>query len=48
VQVLLGDGAVRFISENIDCGNYGTGTTPNFGTWGALGTIRGNETIGEF
>ena len=48
VQVLLGDGAVRFISENIDCGNYGVPPTPNFGTWGALGTIRGNETIGEF
>ena len=48
VHVVLGDGAVRFISENIDCGNYGSGAAPNFGTWGALGTIRGNETVGEF
>jgi prepilin-type N-terminal cleavage/methylation domain-containing protein len=48
VHVVLGDGAVRFISENIDCGNYGVAPNPNFGIWGALGTIRGGETIGEF
>jgi prepilin-type N-terminal cleavage/methylation domain-containing protein len=47
-QVLLADGAVRFISNNINCGNYGAGSPPNFGVWGALGTINGGETIGAF
>jgi prepilin-type processing-associated H-X9-DG protein len=37
VNLLLGDGATRFISENID-----------EGVWAALGTIRGSEAIGEF
>jgi len=37
VQVTLGDGAGRFISENIDAG-----------LWAALNTIQGAETIGEF
>jgi prepilin-type N-terminal cleavage/methylation domain-containing protein len=37
VHVLLGDGAVRFVSENI-----------NHPTWRALGTIRGAEVLGEF
>ena len=45
VQVLMGDGAVRFISENIDTGNL---TYANLGIWGALGTIAGDETIGAF
>jgi prepilin-type N-terminal cleavage/methylation domain-containing protein/prepilin-type processing-associated H-X9-DG protein len=48
VQVLMADGAVRFISNNINCGNYGMGTTPSFGIWGALGTISGNEVFGDF
>jgi len=48
VQVLLGDGSVRFVSENIDCGNYGVAPTPNFGIWGALGTVNGGEVTGEF
>jgi len=48
VHCLLGDGTVRFISENIDCGNYGSGATPNFGVWGALGTRAGGETLGDF
>ncbi len=53
VQCLMGDGAVRFISENIDTGNpsspnpMGTTRSP-FGLWGALGSIRGGETVGEF
>ena len=58
VQVLMVDGAVRFVSENIDTGDL-TATTPNrnnpntrgrspYGVWGALGTKRGGETIGEF
>jgi prepilin-type N-terminal cleavage/methylation domain-containing protein/prepilin-type processing-associated H-X9-DG protein len=37
VQVLLADGSVRFVSENIDQG-----------TWIAAGSIRGNETMGEW
>ncbi|WP_437191624.1 DUF1559 domain-containing protein [Planctomicrobium sp. SH527] len=52
VHVLMGDGAVRFISENIHSGNLSskdvtTGTSP-FGTWGALGSIGGSEVAGEF
>lgn len=55
VQVLMADGAVRFISENIDSGdltvaapgNNTKGTSP-YGVWGALGTIAGGEVIGEF
>ena len=37
VHVLLGDGAVRFVSDNID-----------LNTWRALGTMSGSEVIGEF
>ncbi|HUQ69059.1 MAG TPA: DUF1559 domain-containing protein [Planctomycetaceae bacterium] len=48
VHVLMADGAVRYVSENIDCGNYGVNPTPNFGVWGALGTIGGGETVGDF
>jgi prepilin-type N-terminal cleavage/methylation domain-containing protein len=48
VHVLLGDGAVRFISDSINCGNFGSGTPVSFGVWGALGTINGNESIGDF
>ena len=44
----MGDGAVRFISNSINCGNYGMGTAPTYGIWGALGTIGGNEVIGDF
>jgi prepilin-type N-terminal cleavage/methylation domain-containing protein/prepilin-type processing-associated H-X9-DG protein len=47
-QVLMADGAVRFITENINAGNYGAGSPPNFGIWGALGTISGAEVLGEF
>jgi len=54
VQVLLGDGSVRFISENIDSGDKTApdpGNNPGkspYGVWGALGTKGGGETIGEF
>lgn len=48
VHVLMADGAVRFISDNINAGNYGAGSPANFGTWGALGTISGGEVVGEF
>ena len=37
VQVLLADGSVRFVSENIDQA-----------TWIAAGSTRGNETMGEW
>jgi prepilin-type processing-associated H-X9-DG protein len=37
VHMLLCDGAVRFVSNNI-----------HLGTWRALGTIRGSEVLGEF
>ena len=47
-QVLMADGAVRFVSNNIDCGNYGAGSPASFGTWGALGTVAGGEVTGEF
>jgi hypothetical protein len=39
----MGDGSVRFINETINCGNYGAAPTPDFGVWGAIGTIAGGE-----
>ncbi len=52
VQCLFGDGAVRFISNNINAGNRGAtppsanggGVSP-YGVWGALGTRNGNEVV---
>jgi prepilin-type N-terminal cleavage/methylation domain-containing protein/prepilin-type processing-associated H-X9-DG protein len=53
-QVVMADGSVRFISQNIDCGNQNAvlpttdaGPSP-YGVWGALGTIQGSETVGDF
>ncbi|UUO06521.1 DUF1559 domain-containing protein [Blastopirellula sp. J2-11] len=59
VQVLLADAAVRFIAETIDAGDLTQPTlTPQqmtepgvaspYGVWGALGTIDGGETIGDY
>lgn len=53
VHVLLGDGTVRFINENIYAGNPAADTTvvsgeSPFGVWGALGTISSEESIGDF
>ncbi|MBA4030619.1 MAG: prepilin-type cleavage/methylation domain-containing protein [Planctomyces sp.] len=55
VHALMADGAVRFITENIDTGNLGTGpTTGNpsgpspYGVWGAIGSKSGGEVTGEF
>lgn len=55
VHALMADGAVRFISENIDTGNLATGpATGNpsgpspYGVWGALGTRAGGEVTSEF
>lgn len=55
VHCLMGDGAVRFISENIDAGNQaaalpgatGGGASP-YGVWGALGTRAAGEVVGAF
>ncbi|MES2789805.1 MAG: DUF1559 domain-containing protein [Planctomycetota bacterium] len=51
-QVLMADGAVRFVSENIDTGNLGVantlgGKSPH-GVWGALGTKNGGEVVNDF
>jgi type II secretory pathway pseudopilin PulG len=55
VHVLLGDGAVRFISQNIDTGNLslpdvrtGRGGRSPYGIWGALGSIAGGDVVAEF
>ncbi len=48
VNVLMCDGSTRFVGNNIDCGNYGTGSPASFGVWGAIGTIAGNEVVGDF
>lgn len=52
---LMTDGAVRFISENIDAGNQATAVpAPNssgrspYGVWGALGSRGSGEVVGEF
>jgi prepilin-type processing-associated H-X9-DG protein len=50
VQIALGDGSVRFLSDGIDSGNLGAiaptiaaGRSP-YGVWGALGSRSGGET----
>jgi prepilin-type N-terminal cleavage/methylation domain-containing protein len=59
VHCLMGDGAVKFVSENIDAGNPALTNPPNGGTagpsgpsvyglWGALGSVAGGETVGDF
>lgn len=57
VHSLMGDGAVRFISNNINTGNTtiappdGPGQ-PNaqspYGVWGSLGSKSGNDIVGDF
>jgi len=54
-QVLLLDGSVRFVSENISTGNQsaappvGTDGAPSpYGVWGALGTRAHGEVVSEF
>jgi hypothetical protein len=51
----MADGAVRFVSQNIDAGNQAallpslTAITPSpYGVWGSLGTRIGSEIVGEF
>jgi len=48
VNACLADGAVRFVTDSVDCGNLNTGlmrvTGPSdFGVWGAMGSIDGGE-----
>ncbi|MBS0202575.1 MAG: DUF1559 domain-containing protein [Planctomycetes bacterium] len=52
-HVLMGDGSVRFISENIDAGSQiatpataSAGPSP-YGVWGALGSAQGGEVATE-
>ena len=47
-MVAMADGSVRFITNDIDCGNYGATPNRNYGVWGALGTINGGEAVGDF
>jgi prepilin-type N-terminal cleavage/methylation domain-containing protein len=51
-HALMGDGAVRFISDNINTGNVSLPTVTSgpspYGVWGALGSITGGETIGDY
>lgn len=59
VHALMGDGAVRFIGENINTGNPTLTNPPGggsgapggqsvYGVWGALGSISGGESVSEF
>ncbi|OAI53044.1 hypothetical protein AYO47_05565 [Planctomyces sp. SCGC AG-212-M04] len=52
VHALMADGAVRFVSDNIDTGNLAAlpafGNASPYGTWGRLGTTNGGETVAEF
>jgi prepilin-type processing-associated H-X9-DG protein len=58
VQVVFADGAVRFITESIDCGDsttapptkdqYQESPTPSpYGIWGALGSTNGLEQVSD-
>ncbi|MCX7418630.1 MAG: DUF1559 domain-containing protein [Planctomycetia bacterium] len=53
VHVLMGDGTVRFVNENINIGDP-KATQPQangssgYGIWGAIGTISGGETVNDF
>ncbi|TWU59169.1 hypothetical protein Poly51_19550 [Rubripirellula tenax] len=55
-HVLMADGAVKFITDSIEAGNQNAfpvdinnqpGAASPFGLWGALGSVRGKETIEE-
>ncbi len=49
VQTLMFDGAVRFVTDSINCGNVNafqvtSGNSP-YGIWGAMGSPQGKETV---
>ncbi|MBA2114669.1 DUF1559 domain-containing protein [Bremerella alba] len=51
-QVVMADGAVRFIAEDIDTGNLSQSSRPAsssdsspYGVWGSLGSIAGQESL---
>ena len=52
VQVTMGDGSVKFISETINAGTQTAGPQTSgkspYGTWGALGTRAGGEVETDF
>lgn len=52
VHLLMCDGAVRFVSDNINTGNLGAHqpqTGPSiYGVWGAIGSVQGGEVVGDF
>lgn len=54
VTVLMGDGSVRFVSENIDVGNQSLPDNTRdigpsvYGVWGSLGSIFGSEVLAGF
>jgi prepilin-type processing-associated H-X9-DG protein len=54
-HVLFADASVRFINESINTGNLSidatitnSGGPSPYGVWGALGTMDGEEVVGEF
>jgi len=54
-QILMADGAVRFVSQNIHSGDlsqntptFNAGTPSPYGVWGSLGSKAGGETVAEF
>lgn len=51
VNVLMGDGAVRFVNDNVDTGNLAaddpTGGQSPYGVWGAMGSISGGEAVSD-
>jgi prepilin-type N-terminal cleavage/methylation domain-containing protein len=53
VNAVFADASVHFINQNINTGNKaappsGPGIGSPYGVWGALGSIDGGETIGEY
>ncbi|MEP0347174.1 DUF1559 domain-containing protein, partial [Rhodopirellula bahusiensis] len=56
-HILMGDGAVKFITDSIEAGNQNApmisstnrpGSASPYGVWGALGSKAAKETVSEF